>query len=153
MFDEARWSRLRSGAECPLCDLARLEVPGERTIVANLPSGHVVLRNDADFRGYCMLILRRHRVEIFDLSEAERREFIEDASRLARVIQECCGPAKLNYAMLGNEAPHLHLHVIPRYPDDGWWGRSPWARPDADCRTLSPDEIARLAERLREALR
>lgn len=153
MFDEAQWSQLCSGVDCPLCDRARLEVPGERTIVAELASGVVVLRNDADFRGYCMLVLRRHRVELFDLPAGERREFIEDASRLARAIQECCGPAKLNYAMLGNEVPHLHLHIIPRYPDDGWWGRSPWARPDAQRRLLAPDGFERLASQLRNALR
>jgi diadenosine tetraphosphate (Ap4A) HIT family hydrolase len=31
---------------------------------------------------------------------------------------DICQPLKLNFQMLGNVAPHLHCHVIPRYRGD-----------------------------------
>jgi len=34
-------------------------------------------------------------------------------------------PAKLNLMTLGNELPHLHTHVVPRYVDDGEPGAPP----------------------------
>jgi histidine triad (HIT) family protein len=38
---------------------------------------------------------------------------------------------------------HFHIHVVPRYEDDPL--KLPWVPEEGD-----PDEIARLAERLRE---
>jgi diadenosine tetraphosphate (Ap4A) HIT family hydrolase len=37
---------------------------------------------------------------------------------LARAVEECFRPHKLNYELLGNQVPHLHWHVVPRYADD-----------------------------------
>jgi diadenosine tetraphosphate (Ap4A) HIT family hydrolase len=36
----------------------------------------------------------------------------------ARAIELSCRPHKLNYELLGNQVPHLHWHLFPRYLDD-----------------------------------
>jgi diadenosine tetraphosphate (Ap4A) HIT family hydrolase len=36
----------------------------------------------------------------------------------ARAIHEAFQPHKLNYELLGNQVPHLHWHLFPRYLDD-----------------------------------
>jgi hypothetical protein len=33
-------------------------------------------------------------------------------------VADCCRPHKLNYELLGNQVPHLHWHLFPRYLDD-----------------------------------
>jgi diadenosine tetraphosphate (Ap4A) HIT family hydrolase len=146
MFDERAWASLINGTGCPLCG------PPERLVVATLPSGRVELVNDGDFRGYCILVFHRHAVELYDLSPDERRQFIEDIARVAQAIAAECRPAKFNYEMLGNVVPHLHCHVVPRYPDDGYWGRPLWERPAEERTELARDEGEALAERLRAAL-
>jgi diadenosine tetraphosphate (Ap4A) HIT family hydrolase len=37
---------------------------------------------------------------------------------LARAIEECFQPRKLNCELLGNQVPHLHWHLFPRYDLD-----------------------------------
>lgn len=152
MFDEIKWSRQVRGEDCPLCRENTAADGDEPRLVARLPSGRVLLQNDAAFQGYCILVYARHATELFDLEDNERRRLIDDVNRVARAIREVCKPAKLNYAILGNEVPHLHVHVIPRYPDDGWWGRAIWLRPLEDKKTIDPVEFARLRKLIAERL-
>jgi len=121
-------------------------------VLAELPSGRVHLQNDADYRGYCILVFRRHAVEIHDLSEDERKQWIEDISRVSRAIQVQCSPAKLNVTMLGNMVPHLHCHIMPRYPDDPDWGHPPTYRRPADRRPLGSEEYQSLKKALTAVL-
>jgi diadenosine tetraphosphate (Ap4A) HIT family hydrolase len=146
MYDEQTWTALVQGTECPLCQSP------ERAVVAVLPSGRVELVNDADFVGYSVLVYHRHAIELYDLNQEERRQLIEDVARVAQAIAGQCRPAKFNYEILGNVVPHLHCHIIPRYPDDGYWGGPLWWRPVEKRRELSRHEYEALADTLRAAL-
>lgn len=129
----------KSGKECPMC-------PDDQVsdLLIELASGKVHLQNDADYRGYCILICRRHVVELHELTETERREWIEDVARIGRAISDVCAPAKLNVTMLGNMVPHLHCHIIPRYPDDPEWGHPPAYRRPVDRHSLSVKDYENL---------
>jgi diadenosine tetraphosphate (Ap4A) HIT family hydrolase len=68
-----------------------------------------------------------------------------------QVLRELLQPEKINLASLGNQVPHLHWHVIPRFSDDAHFPDPIWAprKREARPRAISPDV---LAERLRERL-
>jgi diadenosine tetraphosphate (Ap4A) HIT family hydrolase len=70
------------------------------------------------YQGYCLLISRRHAVELNDLPAEERRAYLDEMCLLAQAIQTCYRPHKLNYELLGNQMPHLHWHIFPRSLDD-----------------------------------
>src|SRR5207248_1225938 len=110
----------------------------EDDLVIELASGRLHLQNDADYRGYCILTFRRHAVELHDLSEEERKQWIEDIARIGKSLTELCCPAKLNLSMLGNMVPHLHCHIMPRYLDEADWGHPPQYRRPAERRPLEP---------------
>ena len=112
--DAAKWSALMSGAACPFCVGA-----GPTGVIATLSSAHVTMSEDVHVRGYCCIILRMHATELHDVSEAEGAAFMRDVQHVARVVQRVTGAIKLNYEIHGNVVPHVHLHVIPRYPGDG----------------------------------
>ena len=62
-------------------------------------------------------------------------------------------PAKLNLMTLGNELPHLHTHVVPRYVDDSEPGRPPrFMRASVERRSLPAEDVRRDAAKLRELL-
>ena len=143
-----KFDRRKSGIDCPMCPDA-----GESDVVAVLPSGRVHLQNDADYRGYCILIFRRHAVELHELAEDERKQWVDDISRIGCAVTDRCGPAKLNVTMLGNMIPHLHCHIMPRYPDDPDWGHPPVYRRPAERRPLTSEEYISLKEALTTALR
>ncbi len=145
------WQQRVTGEACGICAAA----PGFAVtpeFVASLDSGAVVLQDDGAFRGYCILFLHQHAAELFDLSAAQRARLMEDVNRVALALRSVVKPAKLNYVILGNEQPHLHVHVIPRFHDDGWWGEPIWKRPPDAKLPLPPAEFARLRDSLRQGL-
>jgi len=147
MAVNATFTDIKAGIGCPMCP----DTHGE-DVVAALTSGHVHLQNDAGYRGYCILIFHRHAVELHDLTPEERQNWIEDIAAVGKAISTVCGAAKLNVSMLGNQVPHLHCHIIPRYPEDGEWGHPPAFRPPADRDHLTDEEFADLRSRLAHEL-
>jgi diadenosine tetraphosphate (Ap4A) HIT family hydrolase len=65
-----------------------------------------------------VLVLRRHATELFDLTAPERARLIEEVSDVARALAAAFGARKVNYALFGNQLPHIHWHVIPRLGGD-----------------------------------
>jgi diadenosine tetraphosphate (Ap4A) HIT family hydrolase len=65
-----------------------------------------------------VLVAREHAAELNHLPEAERRAFLEEMCVLAGALEDCFRPRKLNYELLGNQVPHLHWHLFPRYEHD-----------------------------------
>ena len=67
-------------------------------------------------------------------------------------IERVFEPVKVNYDILGNSVPHLHVHVIPRYADDP---RPEWPFPfPAEEPPPFPDaELRADVEQLRAAAR
>lgn len=69
-------------------------------------------------RGYCCLVLKRHAIELYELSADEACAVMRDLQRVAAALQEITGAVKLNYEIHGNTLPHLHVHLFPRYRGD-----------------------------------
>jgi diadenosine tetraphosphate (Ap4A) HIT family hydrolase len=104
--------------------------------------------------GYCLVIWRgRHVADATQLSDTEAGAYWSDVMRVARAVELHYTPAKLNLMTLGNELPHLHTHVIPRYVDDSEPGVPPrFMRARIEHRTLPDADVRRDAARLRELL-
>jgi diadenosine tetraphosphate (Ap4A) HIT family hydrolase len=42
-------------------------------------------------------------------------------------VRSVMHPKKINLAALGNQVPHIHWHVIPRFEDDAFFPGSAWS--------------------------
>jgi diadenosine tetraphosphate (Ap4A) HIT family hydrolase len=115
--DPERWSALRDGSACPMCD----EGPGD--VVADLVASWVTMPPRTPVSGYVCLVAKRHVVEPFELPMDERISFWEDVNRVAAALDRETKPVKLNYEIHGNTLPHLHLHLFPRQRGDPFEGR------------------------------
>jgi diadenosine tetraphosphate (Ap4A) HIT family hydrolase len=111
--DNDRWKQLVRGEQCPLCDRA-----ARGGVIAELRACYAVVDSAVNVRGYCCLILKHHATELHDLAEAEARVFMGDIQRAARAVQHVTGAIKINYEIHGNVIPHVHMHLVPRYPGD-----------------------------------
>lgn len=63
-------------------------------------------------------ILWARRENALDLTEAnlnEQKELFEILPIFKQAVFECFGSNWINIEFLGNESPHLHCHLIPRY--------------------------------------
>ncbi|MDR2874697.1 MAG: HIT family protein [Methylobacillus sp.] len=126
---------------CELCDH-----PGG-TILWQDALCRIVLVDDADYPGFCRVILNRHAKEMTDLPEAERQRLMTVVFAVEAALRKVAQPDKINLASLGNMTPHLHWHVIPRYADDRHFPNPIWgvAKRDGMRRVMT----AEMAERLR----
>ena len=104
---------------CPLCDkLSQLVDLSAGEVVWQARSAVAFLGPWQYYHGYCVLVARRHAGELHHLSDEDRREYLDDLCTLSRAVEAAFRPRKLNYELLGNQVPHLHWHLFPRYESD-----------------------------------
>ena len=89
---------------------------------AELEVSRLMMGEDAPVRGYAWLPVRRHVVELHELTDSEGAAYMRDIRRVSRAIAAATGAVKLNYEIHGNTVPHLHLHIFPRHPGDPFEG-------------------------------
>jgi diadenosine tetraphosphate (Ap4A) HIT family hydrolase len=115
----------------------------------------VVLQKFQAYRGYSVLVFDpRHATTLTELTERERTLFMSDLCRAQGAIQRVLKSDHFNVECLGNQIPHLHWHIIPRYKSDPRWGLPIWMTNETELpRTqLAPLDRATLVENLRNAL-
>jgi diadenosine tetraphosphate (Ap4A) HIT family hydrolase len=147
--------------ECPFCrKVATLDEQSPDEVIWQFPYSVAFLGSWQYYHGYCVLASRRHATELHELSADERRAFLDEMCLLARAICDAFRPEKLNYELLGNQVPHLHWHLFPRYLDDPqrlkpvWLaiedaGRNQTARRRLEIGTMGRSEtVARLLDQL-----
>jgi len=120
--------------------------------IAELSVSTACLYPDQAFRGRCLLTLREHSTELFQLTPAVRTALMNDVSRIAEALFRALHPIKMNYDLLGNLVPHIHWHVIPRFREDGMYPKPIWAGQPPPI-TLAATERDALIARIRQYLR
>ena len=133
---------------CPLCQ------PDSAQVLWRDASCRVIWVEDADYPGFCRVILNAHVKEMSDLPVSERLRLMAVVFAVEAAVREVVHPDKINLASLGNVVPHVHWHVIPRWADDpnfpdAIWAPARRARPRRD---LPGDLQARVAARLAASL-
>ena len=106
---------------CPLCQSR------DENVLWNDATLRVILAGDPDYPGFCRVILNRHVKEMTDLPAAERLHLMQVVFAVEAALHELLHPDKVNLASFGNQVPHLHWHVIPRFTDDKHFPDPVWA--------------------------
>ncbi len=150
------WQALSRGIDCPLC-MPRRTVGESLFPVRQLDSCTLYLVRDQRYRGACRAIYDpRHVNRIDELSAREWQVLARDLWRAQRALMHTVQAEHINLASLGNEVPHLHWHLIPRYRSDGLWGAPIWRPADAASHAapqlLAEAEYAALAGEINRAL-
>ena len=123
----ADWERRLRGEGCTMCAPGRPAEDAFGIRIYASDTADAYLRNaDVGQRGYTLVIWRgRHVAEPTELTAEEAHAYWDDVLRVARALEVQYAPAKLNLCMLGNQLPHLHTHLVPRYLDDSEPERPP----------------------------
>jgi len=104
---------------CLICERIALIKNGKNPyFVTKLESGYIVLGDYQYYKGYSLLLCKKHTGELHNLPKKFRMKFLEEMSILAEAVYKTFNPEKLNYELLGNTDSHLHWHIFPRYKDD-----------------------------------
>ena len=75
-------------------------------------------------KGHCLVIPKEHHTNIFCLPPDLLQEITLTGQKIARAIQEIVKPDGMNLQQsnekaAGQEIFHYHLHLVPRFFDDG----------------------------------
>lgn len=87
----------------------------------------VVSADDADYPAFLRVIWQAHVREMTDLDPAGQQHLLRVVLAVEGVLRTELAPDKINLATLGNQVPHLHWHVIPRFADDAHFPDPVWA--------------------------
>lgn len=134
-------------AECELCKRPGGDVLWEDDLC------RVIAVNDHDYPGFCRVIAKQHVAEMSDLDPASRLALMRVVFAVETALRQTCHPDKINLASLGNQTPHVHWHVIPRWRNDRHFPQPIWGvaqRPNSPKRALPPAYT--IVRALREAL-
>lgn len=86
--------------------------------VCRVTSGWVVLGDVQFLRGYSLILPDPVVPDLNALDAADRRTLLYEASVLGDALLEITGALRINYEILGNLEPALHVHVFPRFRDE-----------------------------------
>jgi len=122
----------------------------DSVFVSDWPLSQLRLINDSRFP-WLVLVPRVSNIEeIFQLSNEDQQQLLQESSQLATMLSASFKADKLNVAALGNVVRQLHIHHIVRYVDDCCYPSPVWGVGEA---TLYSDlELQQRLDLLRNLL-
>jgi len=138
-------------SNCVLCKDALSPAEGE--LIWRGDDCRVILIHDPDLPGFCRVIWNRHVSEMSELTYGERDLLMNLVFAVERAIKSTMEPFKINLASLGNQVPHLHWHVIPRYKDDAFFPNTAWSARARETPAAIIGERQKRAAELPKAIR
>lgn len=123
-------------SSCPLCadDGASLWHNEELRVIDAGAAGHP---------GYTRVIWRAHVAEMTQLTPPERDRLMRVVWGVEQALRNTLAPDKINLAEFGNQVPHLHWHIIPRWRGDTHFPEAIWAARRRAPRNRKPDGMRR----------
>jgi len=110
-------------SECIFCEILQGDSPAsytyqDDTVVAFMDIQPIT-------RGHMLVVPRAHAVLMADVEDSVAMRSFRVARHLGSVVRSTLGAAGVNLFVADGEAafqdvPHFHVHVIPRYPKDGF---------------------------------
>jgi histidine triad (HIT) family protein len=109
--------------QCIFCSIVAGEAPAE----VIYEDEHTVAFLDINpwARGHTLVVPRRHSTDLYEIDQKDLEQTLAAAKQVAKRVNDrlnCDGIMLLNSsgAAAWQVVPHFHVHVIPRYPDDGF---------------------------------
>lgn len=136
-------------AECVFCRIVAGSIPcvkvyEDQVCLAFMDIGPIS-------SGHTLVIPKKHYESVMEMPADELADLFRPVGALARAVMDAFGAPGLNVLqnngrVAGQVVPHLHVHLIPRRPDDGLGYR--WPAREAD-----PQVLRQQAEAIRANLK
>ncbi|WP_294785529.1 HIT family protein [uncultured Eubacterium sp.] len=131
---------------CIFCKLANKDIP--TNIIYEDEKFTVIMDADPATKGHALILPKNHAANIYELPDEDAADIFVLAKKLATKMTEvlhCDGfnIVQNNGEVAGQTVFHFHMHLIPRYLNDGNEDKLTWNHAG-----LSADEIAEIAAKL-----
>lgn len=109
-------------ADCIFCKIANGEIPS-KTLYED-EDFRVILDLGPATKGHALILPKEHVANLYELDDSLASKILVLAKKMAATMQEklhCDGLnlVQNNGEVAGQTVLHFHLHLIPRYEDDG----------------------------------
>lgn len=86
--------------------------------------GHIDNNGGQGYLGHLMIDLKRHAPTLGDMTLNEAKAFGVIVAKVSKALMESEGAEHIYSLVSGNSVPHLHMHIVPRYPGtpEQYWG-------------------------------
>lgn len=105
--------------DCIFCKIVSKEIPAR--IVSETAYSMSFLDAFPLANGHALVIPKKHREKIQDLPRDENTDLFSLVHRIASKVDKLTGATLIaihNGKDAGQEIPHLHVHLVPRSPED-----------------------------------
>ena len=107
---------------CIFCRIVSGEVKAE--VIARAPGAVAFLDVSPLADGHVLIVPEAHVARIEDLPADDAAALFRTVATLAGPVREAVGAAGSTIGINNGEAtgqtvPHVHVHIVPRWPDDG----------------------------------
>ena len=106
---------------CTFCKIANKEI--ESNIVYESNNSIAFLDIDPINEGHILIVPKEHHLDIEELPADILNEIMELSQRIVKALKETYKPDGYSIMQNGgkfNEIGHFHLHIFPRYINDGF---------------------------------
>lgn len=79
-------------------------------------------------------------IELSDCPKELREKLYLCMETIEIAMRNYYKPKKINIAIFGNYVPHLHIHVMARFENDGFFPESLWGKKQSEPTLELPDE-------------
>lgn len=117
-----RYGMIMKKEDCIFCKIANGEIPS-KTVYEN-EDFRVILDLGPATRGHALILPKEHAANLYELPDEMAAKVMVLAKKMASVMKEKLQFDGLNLVQNNGEAAgqtvsHFHLHLIPRYANDG----------------------------------
>lgn len=134
--------------DCIFCKIVRKEIPADIVYEDETAVGFLDIQPMAP--GHTMIVPKRHVVGIPDLPEEMFRPLMAAIQKVSRKLAKVFSPDGMSYGVnqgraAGQHVDHLHIHLVPRWRDDGGGSFQ------SIVRNPPKEDLKSLAEKIRSA--
>ena len=105
--------------DCIFCKIAKKEIPAK--ILIETEKSIAFLDTFPLSRGHTLIIPKHHYEKVQDVTIDDNTDLFETLHKVISKVDKITGSTLLaihNGKGSGQEIPHVHVHLIPRQPDD-----------------------------------
>lgn len=86
--------------------------------------GHIDRSGNPNYLGHIMIDLKRHAPSLGDMTMEEAKSFGMILAKVSKALLETEKAEHIYSYVMGDAVPHLHMHLVPRYPGTPkeYWG-------------------------------
>lgn len=104
--------------DCIFCKIVNGLIPSQKILENDDFLAFLDIRPITD--GHTIIIPKKHYRWVYDV--VNFGDYWEFAKEVTSKIQQSLHPEFVSYLTMGNEVPHAHIHLLPRYPNDNLVG-------------------------------